>query len=77
MVNLESDGVWLPTHAEFETLAQQKSNGRLHLYFYTDDDYPARPGCHARDFEKYRIESSLNRLFDLMIDGTAKFTPGG
>lgn len=63
LVNLEDDSAWLMRHEEFEARAQQKPEGRLHLYFYTDPDYPTRPGCHARDFELLRIERRLVELF--------------
>lgn len=63
VVNLEDDSAWLFRHAEFEAVAQQKPEGRLHLYFYTDPEYPARPGCHARDFEEFRLEKRIVPLF--------------
>ena len=63
VVNLEDDSAWLFRHEEFEERAQQKPEGRLHLYFYTDADYPARPGCHSTDFEQFRLERRLCELF--------------
>lgn len=65
VVNLEDDAVWLFRHEEFAKLAQQESNGRFHLYFYTDADYPARPGCHVRDFEPYLLQNRAAEMFGI------------
>ena len=37
LVNLDADSAWLFRHDEFVEKAQQKPEGRLHLYFYTDE----------------------------------------
>jgi hypothetical protein len=63
LVNLESDAAWVMTLPEFETAAQQKPADRMHLYFYCDSEYVARPGCHARDFDPFKIEHRLADLF--------------
>jgi hypothetical protein len=63
LVDLEADAAWLFRHGEFEERAQQKPEGRLHLYFYTDDAYQARDGCHIRDFEQFRLEHRIADLF--------------
>jgi len=63
VVNLEEDAAWIFRHHEFEAQSQQKPEGRLHLYFYTDEHYPARPGCHIRDFERFRLETRIPELF--------------
>jgi hypothetical protein len=67
LVNLEDDSVWLLRHREFEQLAQQKPH-KLHLYFYTDPDYLARPGCHARDFDRFLIERRIGEVFQTPIE---------
>lgn len=65
-VNLESQVVWLMTHAEVQEYAQQHSGGRHHLYMYTD---PAaspkkldRP-VYVYEFEGFRLENRANKLF--------------
>lgn len=63
LVDLESDTAWLFRHQEFEAKAQQKPAGRMHLYFYTDNSYRARPDCHARDFDPYRLQNRTAELF--------------
>lgn len=63
VVNLEDDAIWIFRHDEFELAAQQKPIGRVHLYFYTDSDYGARPGCHAREFERFLLQNRTRELF--------------
>jgi hypothetical protein len=65
LVDLEADAVWLFRHEEFEQKAQQKPEGRLHFYFYTDDAYAARDGCHLRDFDLFRLESRTADILGL------------
>lgn len=62
LVNLEDDSVWLLTYEQFERRAQQKPEGRLHLYFYTEEGQKCRPLCHRRDFDEFRLEAQLERL---------------
>jgi hypothetical protein len=64
VVDLESDKAWIFRHAEFEKAAQQRPEGRLHLYFYVDDGYPAKPDCHRRDFEVFLLENRVQELFE-------------
>lgn len=65
-VDLSSQGVWIFSKDELGTLAQQKSNGRFHLYMYTDptaqpkrSDRPA----HVHEFEKYTLAKRANEIF--------------
>lgn len=62
LVNLEDDSVWLLTHEQFERRAQQKPEGRLHLYFYTEEGQKCRPLCHRRDFVEFCLEAQFERL---------------
>lgn len=64
LVDLETDSCWLFSHSELERFAQQRSNGRLHFYFYTGDK--ARPkvaGRVAADYESYRLERRIAEFF--------------
>lgn len=63
LVDLESNQVWMFWHDEFVGRAQQKPEGRMHLYFYLDEDFKARPDCHRRDFEAFRLESRIDEIF--------------
>jgi hypothetical protein len=65
IVNLAEDRVWLFRHSEFAEKAQQKPEGRLHLYFYLEPDYKARPSCHERDFVPFLIERRIDDLFGI------------
>ena len=62
LTNLESDQAWLFSSEEFAIHAQQETQDRRHLYFYTDCDYKPRIGRHERDFERFRIERRAGEL---------------
>ena len=66
LVNLNLDCVWLFSHQELMGLAQQRSGGMLHFYFYTDPG--ARPksvGRLAAEFDTYKLEHCVHRIFCL------------
>jgi hypothetical protein len=66
LVNLDLDCVWLFSHEELTSLAQQRSGGTLHFYFYTDPS--ARPksiGRLAAEFDTYKLEHRVHRIFCL------------
>lgn len=61
--DLSSDSIWLFTHDEFVELAQQKSGGRAHLYFYTTATLRAPERSRSAFFDRYRIERRIDELF--------------
>lgn len=64
LVDLDTESVWLFSHAELDALAQQRSSGRLHLYFYLGAQVRARKAnCHASDFERYRLQHRVAEFF--------------
>lgn len=64
LVDLTAEDVWLLKHSEFDQLAQQRpDNGKLHLYFYVDDDYQPRRGSRADEFETFKLERRIEELF--------------
>jgi hypothetical protein len=65
LVNLGHDRAWLFRKQEFESKAQQRTEDRLHLYFFVDLNYQARAGCHQRDFEPFTIEHRMSDLFGI------------
>jgi hypothetical protein len=68
LVDLESDRVWLFTAPELDRFAQQKPEGRLHFYFYTDASaQPRGEGKRAKDFEEYMLERRVADLFGAPI----------
>ncbi|HZK98351.1 MAG TPA: hypothetical protein VFC47_00495 [Caulobacteraceae bacterium] len=65
LVDLATDRAWMFRHEEFQEKAQQKPEGRLHLYFYTDAATKSRADCHVNDFKRFLLENRINDLFGL------------
>ena len=66
LVNLQIDCVWLFSHEEMKHLAQQRSGGTLHFYFYTEPNArPRSPGRLIADYDAYKLESRVPDLFGL------------
>lgn len=61
--DLSSDSIWMFTHDEFVELAQQKSGGRAHLYFYEIATARTPERSSPVFFEKYRLERRIDELF--------------
>jgi hypothetical protein len=65
LVDLETQRVWLILQSVLATIAQQKSSGRLHFYFYTDPDTQPRIGGRlAHLYEEYLIDHQIEKIFD-------------
>ena len=65
LVDISTKRVWLFTKAQLEARAQQKSNGRFHLYMYTDESVKARnilPSL-VSDFSQFLLEQCVFQLF--------------
>ena len=56
--------VWILTRRELDAVAQQRSNGRLHLYMYTDPDAGSRAYERNGDalFSKFLFENRTSVL---------------
>ena len=66
LVDLSLDRVWLFRHAEVTELAQQRSNGSVHLYFYVDADYqPRSPGTHINEFARFELRNRIEEIFGI------------
>jgi len=68
LVDLSSQRVWILSKGELGTLSQQKSNGRFHLYMYTDPTVqPKKAGrlAHMHEFERYKIENRAHEIFGI------------
>ena len=66
-VDLSEPKVWLMTFAELEQHAQQHSNGRLHIYMYTDPSAkPNKAGrlAHSYEFDRFLLENRSDELFE-------------
>ena len=58
--------VWLLTREELDSAAQQRSNGQLHLYMYTDPDSGTRAYQRHGDsrFSEFLFENRTSCLFN-------------
>ena len=61
LVDLDSENVWLLSHAELSEIAQQKNTDRLHFYFYTGDGKQIR-GKHQDDYVHLLLSEQLKKL---------------
>lgn len=64
-VDISTKNVWLFTRAELKTHAQQESNGRFHLYMYTDENVKTRKNIPTRvsNFSSFLLEHRVSQLF--------------
>jgi hypothetical protein len=64
LVDLETQRIWLFLQSELATIAQQKSGGRLHFYFYTDPKTrPHAAGRLDHEYDDYLIDQQIERIF--------------
>lgn len=65
LVDLSTQQVWLFTHAEVASLAQQNPIGRFHIYMITDPTYKTKKVglIHVHEFEKYILSNRAHELF--------------
>ena len=66
LVDLSSDDVWLLSRDEFDSHAQQRSSGRLHLYMYVDPTARARKRTRlvqAYEFGQFLLPNCAHRVF--------------
>jgi len=66
--DLSTQKIWLVLREELATLAQQRSNGRYHLYMYADPTLkPRKPGrlCHVYEFERYLLDNRAHDFFGI------------
>lgn len=64
LTELERDKVWLLWHDEFVRMAQQKSSGRLHFYFYVAENHSSQNRRNAEaDYRGFELENRINEVF--------------
>lgn len=65
LVDLSKERIWLFEIEEYRAMAQQYSNGRLHLYMYVDPSVEPRTNkaVHVADFDLYLLENRISFLF--------------
>lgn len=66
LADISTRRVWILTREELESAAQQRSNGRLHLYMYTDPDSGTRAYQRngASRFSEFLFENRTSCLFN-------------
>lgn len=65
-VDVSESRIWIFDQDELEKYAQQKSNGRFHLYMYTDPRVNRRKNAGAslvNEFEDFTLENRIVSLF--------------
>lgn len=68
LVDLSSQRVWMIKVSEIPSLAQQRSNGRFHLYMNIDPTLRPRKLdrlTFAYEFEKYLLDNRAHELFGI------------
>ena len=68
LVDLSSQRVWMLRVSEVPSLAQQKSNGRFHLYMNIDPTLRPRKLnrlAFVYEFEKYLLDNRAHELFGI------------
>ena len=66
LVDLSRQNIWLMSPAELSAHAQQKPEGRLHIYMYTDTS--ARPRrldrlAHVHEFEQFLLTNRVSSIY--------------
>jgi hypothetical protein len=68
LVDLSSESIWFMAHTEILAHAQQRSNGRLHIYMYTDPTAKPRRTdrlAHQWQFEEFRLSNCVHAAFGI------------
>lgn len=68
LAELETERIWLMSLSELKAQAQQNSNGRLHIYMYTDSTARPRGATrpkHAHEFDHFLLPNCAKRVFGI------------
>jgi hypothetical protein len=63
LTDLSRDRVWLFSHKELERLAQQRSSGRLHFYFYIEGELPTQEHTGESFYAAHLLENRIAEMF--------------
>ena len=74
LTDVSRNRVWLFRHEEFDSLAQQRSSGRLHFYFYVGAENLRAGQSVESDYEAFALE---NRIAELFGQPSAQMTQEG
>lgn len=68
LVDLSTNRIWMLQHGELVEAAQQRPQGRLHFYFYVEDDYrPKISNGHFTDYTRFQLANRVTELFGVAI----------
>lgn len=71
LTDISRNKVWLFRHEEFDRLAQQRSSGRLHFYFYVGAENPRAGQSVEADYEGFMLENRVSTLFNTPLEASA------
>lgn len=63
LTDLSRDRVWLFSHQELDRLAQQRSSGRLHFYFYIEGELPTQQYTGESFYAAHLLENRIAEMF--------------
>jgi hypothetical protein len=63
LTDLSRDRVWLFSHQELDRLAQQRSSGRLHFYFYIEGQLPTQQHTGESFYVAHLLENRIAGIF--------------
>lgn len=63
LTDISRDKVWLFRHEEFDSLAQQRSSGKLHFYFYVGAENTKKGKCVESGYQAFALENRAAELF--------------
>ena len=69
-VDISTRRVWMLRRQELDTIAQQRSNRKLHLYMYTDPD--AGPRAYERNGDSRFSEYLFEKRISILCNGNSK-----
>jgi hypothetical protein len=65
LVDLKSKRIWLLSHSEMASSAQQKKGEKYHFYMYEDSGVKTRTGkaAHCCEFEHFLLKERIHEVF--------------
>jgi hypothetical protein len=63
LTDLSRDRVWLFSHEELDRMAQQRSSGRLHFYFYIESELPTQKHTGESFYAAHLLENRIAEMF--------------
>lgn len=71
LVDLSTSQIWMLQHQELVEAAQQRPQGRLHFYFFVENDYrPRMSKSHYTDYTRFRLANRVTDLFGVVSNNS-------